>query len=315
MNVRWFRAGIWALGFTVLTAALAFGSQHAPSASEKDPRTPEGKRIYYTQRLVGEPPKIDGTLTDPCWEEGIWSRGYQQFMPLDGGPPSQETEIKILYDDKNVYVAIRAFDTEPEKIDRRRGRRDAIEGDVVGVCFDSYFDHRTGFEFDLTAAGTKIDLILRNDGWDTSWDPVWYGAVGSEPGAWAAEMRIPLSQLRYSDRDVQVWGLHSWRWINRNREEDQWNLIGRDNPGYLYSIGELHGIQGLPKNRRVELLPYVSGEVKSSPDFFNSSTNSVTTAANFCPSEAETYSNLTRSGSIPISPKNFFTSFILRFVL
>ena len=111
-------------------------------------------------------------------------------------------------------------------------RRDDFTGDIVGVCFDSYFDKRTGFEFDLTAGGTKIDLVLGNGEteWDMSWDAVWDGKVGpSTPTGWIAEFRIPLSQLRYGTQDEQVWGLHAWRWIDRNQEEDQWQLIPRKN--------------------------------------------------------------------------------------
>jgi hypothetical protein len=77
-----------------------------------------------------------------------------------------------------------------------------------------------------------------------------------EDSAWTAEMQIPLSQLRYSSEKEQVWGLHAWRWINRNQEECQWNLIPRDSPGPVYDFGELHGIRDIPKSRRIELLPY-----------------------------------------------------------
>lgn len=252
--------------FILIGLAFAFQPLAKGQTAGKSPpaMTSEGKRIYYTQRLESTPPVIDGKLDDQCWSEGSWSGDYLQFMPEEGAHPSQETHLKILYDDNNIYVAMRAFDTEPEKIDRTLGRRDMFEGDILGVCFDSYFDHRTGFEFDLTAGGAKIDLLLMNDGWDTSWDAVWYGAVGEEPNAWTAEMQIPLSQLRYGNKQVQTWGLHSWRWINRNREEAQWNLIPRDNPGHLYSIGELHGIEGIRKSRNLELLPYAMGRYRSS---------------------------------------------------
>ncbi|MBN1560311.1 carbohydrate binding family 9 domain-containing protein, partial [candidate division KSB1 bacterium] len=177
-------------------------------------RTQDGKRIYHSQRLTTEPPRIDGVLDDDCWKEGIWSGNYTQQIPVEGAAPSAETELKILYDDKNLYFAIRAHD-DPAKIDKSRGRRDVIDGDIVGVCFDSYHDQRTGFEFDLTASGTKIDLVLMNDGWDTSWDAVWDGKVAQEDSAWTAEFRVPLSQLRYSNEKQQIWGLHAWRWINR----------------------------------------------------------------------------------------------------
>lgn len=223
--------------------------------------TETGKRIYQTQHINSSPPRIDGILDDESWQEGYWSGNYRQYLPAEGADPSELTELKILYDDDNLYMAIRAHDAHPDKIDRQMGRRDEFTGDIVGICFDSYFDHRTGFEFDLTAAGSKIDLILMNQGWDTNWDAVWYGKVGLEDSAWIAEFQVPLSQLRYGKNEKQIWGLHAWRWINRNQEEDQWALQPRDNLMPLYYIGELHGIEGISRKRRIELLPYSVGKM------------------------------------------------------
>jgi hypothetical protein len=238
----------------------------APPALTDDPSGRKyPPRIYRTVRLQGEPPVIDGRLDDPAWDQGEWAGGFTQQMPTEGAPPSKPTEIKVLYDSRNVYVAVRAFD-DPDQIHRYPGRRDAFAGDVVGICFDSYFDKRGGFEFDLTAGGTKIDLILGNQDGDPSWDAVWNGKVGFEKDAWTAELRIPLSQLRYGPQDEQVWGMHAWRWIDRLQEEDQWNLIPRNNSGILHNIGELHGIHGLERFRHIELLPHVVGEAKSTPE-------------------------------------------------
>ena len=222
-------------------------------------------RIYNTQRLAGKPPSIDGRLDDEAWKEGAWAGDYIQQNPVEGGQASQRTELKILYDEKNVYVAIRAYD-DMTRMAKYSSRRDEIAGDIVGVCFDSYFDKRTGFEFDITSAGTKIDLVLSNEGWDTTWDAVWDGKVAYESNAWTAEFRVPLSQLRYSPDDVQVWGMHAWRWIDRLQEESQWNLIPRTGTGRLYNFGELHGIHGLKARRRIELLPHVVGQVESLPE-------------------------------------------------
>ncbi len=222
--------------------------------------TDAGKRIYQAHRLSGEVPNIDGRLDDVCWQQGVWSGNFTQQIPTEGDPPTAETALKILYDNENIYVGIIAYD-DPELVDRQMARRDAFAGDIVGVALDSYHDCRTAFEFNLTAAGSKIDLILMNDDIDRNWDPVWEGKVAQTDSGWTAEMRIPLSQLRYGNQKEQVWGLHAWRWINRNWEEDQWALIPRDTPGRLYDIGELHGIRNLPKSLRIEILPYVRGNV------------------------------------------------------
>ncbi|MBV5334843.1 MAG: hypothetical protein JZU49_03455, partial [Sulfuricurvum sp.] len=83
-------------------------------------------RTYTTIRLSTAKPIIDGKLDDECWKTGEWSGDFTQLLPKEGAKPSQDTKIKILYDDKNIYVAIRAFDTEPSKISRKLGRRDEL---------------------------------------------------------------------------------------------------------------------------------------------------------------------------------------------
>ncbi|PZX20720.1 hypothetical protein LX69_00145 [Breznakibacter xylanolyticus] len=215
------------------------------------------KRIYVTQRIEGVPPVIDGHLLDEVWLQGDWSGDFTQQFPFEGALPSKPTDVKVLYDDKYIYVGIRAYDAK-DSIDARRGRRDELFGDVVGICFDSYLDYRTGFEFDITAAGAKVDLILLNNGIDFSWNAVWDGKTALLDSMWTAEMRIPLGQLRFGNQAEQVWGLHVWRWINRLGEESQWNLIPRNNAGALYHIGELHGINQLKRGNIFEVNPYAA---------------------------------------------------------
>jgi hypothetical protein len=122
-------------------AALA---QELPAPAQSGAANPFGRkypaRVYRTVRLEGKPPVIDGRFDDEAWKQGEWAGDYTQFMPTEGAPPSQPTELKILYDDKHVYFAIRAYD-DPSKVHRYPGRRDDFNGyavDVVGVCFDSY---------------------------------------------------------------------------------------------------------------------------------------------------------------------------------
>ncbi len=225
---------------------------------------PIERRTYTTVRLTTGKPVIDGRLDDECWKTGEWAGDFIQFIPNEGARPSQPTEVKILYDDRNIYVAMRAYDSEPDKIQRYAGMRDEFVGDMMGVTFDSYHDRRTGFEFDLSAYGQKIDLVLTNPmNTDFSWNPVWEGKVGFEDSAWTAEMEIPLSQLRYSKEDVQVWGLHFWRWIGRLQEESDWEKQTLTGPGVLYYFGDLHGINGLKKSTRLEVMPYTLGKLNT----------------------------------------------------
>ena len=225
---------------------------------------PKPLRVYTTQRISTERPVINGVLDDPCWKTGNWAGDFVQWIPNEGAKPTHPTFVKILYDDKNLYVAIRAVDKEPQKISRKAGRRDELTGDMAGITFDSYHDHRTGFEFDMTAGRQKIDAILPNSGiGDWNWNAVWYGKVAYEDSAWTQELQIPLSQLRYSNKHDQVWGLHVWRWIDRLQEESDWEQQTSTGPGMLYLFGELRGISGLKKSQRIELMPYSLGELRT----------------------------------------------------
>lgn len=220
--------------------------------------------VYTTTRLVTVKPAIDGKLDDECWKHGTWAGDYHQYIPNEGAKPTYPTEFNIQYDDKYIYVAFRAFDGEPEKIQRLAGTRDEFAGDMMGVNFDSYHDHRTGFEFTISAWGQKVDLILFNpENWDFNWNAVWRGKTGLEDSAWVAEIEIPLSQLRYSSEEEQVWGMHTWRWINRYMEESNWEHQTKTGPGVLFNFGELKGIKGLKKSQRLEIMPYALGELNT----------------------------------------------------
>jgi hypothetical protein len=220
------------------------------------------KRIYTTKKVNGNPPIIDGRLTDPVWDAVEWSGDFIQREPYDGKEPSQETAIKILYDDKNLYVGIRAFDTEPEKIEKRLARRDNFAGDWVEINIDSYFDHRTAFSFTVTAAGVKGDEAVTNNGdrWDSSWNPVWYAKTNIDDQGWTAEMKIPFSQLRFANKEKHTWGVQFNRRLFRKEERSNWQFIPRDAPGWVHLFGELHGIEGIKTKRQMEILPYTVGK-------------------------------------------------------
>ena len=220
---------------------------------------------YTTSRLMTAKPVIDGKLDDECWKRGTWTGNYTQSFPREGAKPTFPTELNIQYDDKNLYIVFRAFDSEPDKILRMAGSRDEFVGDVVGISFDSYRNYRTGFEFSITAWGQKIDLVKSNPAKnDFNWNPVWKGKVGVEDSAWVAELEIPLSQLRYSRQDEQVWGMHTWRRISRINENSNWEKQTKTGPGEIYNYGEIHGIKGLKKSRRLEIMPFALGDLRTS---------------------------------------------------
>ncbi len=225
------------------------------------------KRIYVTRQINPHAPKIDGALDDPAWGRVEWGGDFTQREPNDGAEPSQETAFKVLFDESNLYVGIRAFDTEPNKIVRRVIRRDQFDGDLVEINIDSYFDHRTAFSFTINAAGVRGDEAVSNDGdnWDSSWNPVWFGEVSIDEKGWCAEIKIPFSQLRFSSVKEQVWGIQVMRRLFREGEDSLWQYIPKNSGGYVSYFGELHGIKGIKPSRRIELLPYTVGDFRRVP--------------------------------------------------
>ncbi|WP_163711249.1 carbohydrate binding family 9 domain-containing protein [Mangrovibacterium lignilyticum] len=194
----WFAIGLQNSSYSL---GVRTSSENSFGGSSAQDSTRHKKRVYTTIR-ISNPPKIDGKLDDDCWKLGEWQNDYIQYAPIYKAKATHPTDLKILYDDKNVFVAIRAYDNRSE-ITRRLGRRDNYDGDVVGVHFDSYHDLRTAFVFDITSAGQKIDVWVANDGWDTNWNAVWYAKVAYEDSAWTAEFQIPLCQLRYGKSNEQ----------------------------------------------------------------------------------------------------------------
>lgn len=251
------------LCFFLITTGTAFsqGNSYSLSSDSLVNLHAGHKKIYHTIRTVNKP-RIDGKLDDSCWlEEGYWEGDFIQQQPSQGRPPSQNTRYKILYDDDNLYVALKCYDQEPERISAVLGRRDDFtSGDIAGIALDTYFDKTTAFEFNVSAAGQKIDLVhLGAYLGDTNWDAVWEGKAHVADSMWCAEFRIPFSQLRFSDQEDQVWGMHIWRFIDRLDEEDHWKLIPVDAPAMVYIFGELHGISGIRKKRHIELMPFTAG--------------------------------------------------------
>ena len=193
-----------------------------PAIHDQDSTKVVVPKRKYTTRSVGDmaAPVVDGILSEAVWEAVEWTTDYIENRPDEGTPPSYQTKFKILYDDKNLYIGVRCLDGEPEKIVKRLSRRDGFDGDWIEFNIDSYFDKRTAFSFTITAAGVKGDELISNNGnnWDSSWNPIWYAKSQIDGEGWTAEMRIPLSQIKFSKSDDQVWGLQSTRRFFREEE-------------------------------------------------------------------------------------------------
>ena len=172
-------------------------------------------KIYNTLNITSAtPPLIDGALDDSVWASVAWGADFIELAPNENTPPSVQTKFKILYDQKHIYIALKALDPEPSSITNRLSRRDGFVGDRINVLIDSYHDLRTAFLFTVTAAGVRGDEIITDNGdnIDDSWNPIWSTKALIDADGWSAEMKIPLSQLRFSNDKKQLWGLN----ISRN---------------------------------------------------------------------------------------------------
>lgn len=222
-------------------------------------------RVYNTAKLEGQSPVIDGMITEDVWNIVEWQGDFTQKEPFENQKPSQQTAFKIIYDDNNLYVAIRAFDTEPEKIDRRLNRRGNDESDWVAIAFSSYNDKRTAFSFGVTAAGVKADGIVTNDvDWDNTWKPVYVVKTTIDGEGWLAEMKIPLNQLRFSSSAKKVWGLEVMRTLFRKQEFSVWQMVPQEASGWVSMWGELHGIENIKPKKEIALTPYIMGGLDKS---------------------------------------------------
>lgn len=219
-------------------------------------QTPEKKR--YKAAKISVAPVINGILDDESWLAGDWIDDFTQNQPYSGRPASQRTEFKVLFDDDNLYVAVKAFDTSPDSIVNRLTRRDQADGDLVGIIVDSYHDLRTGFLFGVSSAGVKYDLLFSNDGQneDESWDPNWWVKTSLNNEGWVAEMKIPFSQVRFEKNSGDVWGFEMARVLYRKNETDFWQHIPQDAPGFIHMMGEISGFEQIKPRKIFDITPY-----------------------------------------------------------
>jgi hypothetical protein len=259
-----------------LSFALLLALGTADTASAADDATTEAIRARASRRSGSI--SIDGHLDDEGWAKVAPTNGFVQRFPDAGKAPSQDTEFRVVYDDKALYIGVRCYDAEPGEVRGLLTRRDQPStSDWVHVGIDSYFDRRTAFMFGVNAAGVQSDRLLFNDSQeDMSWDAVWSSAASVDESGWIAEMRIPLSQLRFSARDRQAWGLQIMRRVGRTGEESVWSPWPRESAQIVSRFGILEEIEGLEPGRRLEVLPYATGGLAiaevAEDDPFHSST-------------------------------------------
>ena len=209
---------------------------------------------------------IDGRLDEAAWAAAVPATRFVQREPIEGADPDEDTEIRVLYDADAIYIGARMYDDHPEHIGRQLVRRDERGAfDLLSVSIDPNNDRLTGYQFRVSAAGAQRDAYLYDDvRQDDAWDAVWESGVAIDDQGWVAEMRIPLSQIRYETTDgPQSWGINFMRRCLATDEIIDFALQSRQRYGRVSVLGRLNGLV-LPSNaRRLEIRPYSLGSART----------------------------------------------------
>ena len=226
------------------------------SASNDDP---VGKDFVVTAVRTTSPIEIDGLLNEEVWHNGNSITRFTQRDPNEGRQASEKSEVRVAYDDQALYVSAKLYDSCPDSIEARLGRRDSYDSaDLFGFFVDPYYDKRSGYYFGLSAGGTFLDGVLMNDDWDDeSWDGVWDGRARVTDDGWIVEIRVPFSQLRFKEQSEYVWGINFRRDIPRRNEEDYLVYTPKNGSGFVSRFPKLVGLKDIHPANNIEILPYV----------------------------------------------------------
>ena len=227
----------------------------APDARAQQRSVEQPGPVIHAARLE-RPVVVDGRLDEDIWKLAVPADGFTQLNPVEGARATQRTEVRIAYDADAIYVGARLHDTGT--VSRRLGRRDSdLPGsDWLTVIFDSYHDHLTGFSFSVNPSGVRRDARTAGDEDDGSWDPVWEAATTIDAGGWTAELRIPLSQLRFRAEREQTWGVQVIRITGRTNEEALFAFTPKSERAGIPRYGHLTGLEAVAPGGRLELMPY-----------------------------------------------------------
>ena len=220
------------------------------------------------------PIKLDGILDEPAWNsvEAV-SQFYKKF-PNDIGAPKKQTEVKYLFDDKNLYFAFKVYDSGTAIIKSLKRDIGHDGNDGVAIVLDPLNQKTNGFYFVVSALNVQSEGQLTGDseeGLSYSWDTKWFTMTKDYGNYWIAEIAIPLKSIRYNAENKN-WGVNFVRIDAKNFEYSTWTRMG---PNFRsYDLGYT-GLMKWPtnppaSNNNVILLPYLTGGI--SEDKSNSKT-------------------------------------------
>jgi hypothetical protein len=231
----------------------------AGSASAQD----EGRKSAQAANVADGSIRLDGRLDEEVWLKAPAIADFTQKEPVEGAAPTDEMEVRFVYDSSALYVGARMYTRNSNAVQSPLGRRDdSAQAENIQVWLDTFLDRRSAAMFGVTAAGVRLDEFLSSDteeNGDAGFDPVWQARTSIGADNWTAELWIPFSQLRFNRQSELTWGVNVRRFRPTLEEQDYWVLVPRTERVFISRFGDLEGISGIRPPRRLELLPYVAG--------------------------------------------------------
>lgn len=249
---------------TLAAIAIALAVAGALTLAASEPaQNPAPKEPLEIPRLT-HAPKIDGVLDNPIWEtEALKIEAFIQLSPKENGAPTEKTVAYLGHDEKNLYIAFRASDSQASKVRCSITKRDGcMEDDWVFIMLDTFNERRRAFSFLLNPAGVQMDMMRveegGNDNMDDSWDTVFFSDGKVDDGGYTVEAAIPFKSLRFPNEDIKTWNIVLGRNLPRTGEVIMYPHFSRDIPGLL-SNGRTFVIRGaVERSRNVEVMPFVT---------------------------------------------------------
>lgn len=264
--------------FTWRLCALcaAIGIANANAVESPAGFTAQRTKADIQAARVERAPKLDGTLDDPLWQQASPIADFHQREPHEGEPPTEQTEVRILYTTRAVFFGIRCRDSNPLQIAASELRRDVGQGldDHFEIMIDSTFDRRSAYVFQINPLGTQADgLIVEEQGeaspngepasinnegdFDPGWDGVWTSEARVTAEGWTATVEIPFSTLNFRRTEDVLWGINLKRFIRRKNEEVLWRAYQRRfGLTKVSQAGVLGGIHDIESSRLLVIKPY-----------------------------------------------------------
>ncbi|MEO8209883.1 MAG: DUF5916 domain-containing protein [bacterium] len=209
---------------------------------------------------------IDGAPDEAVWKDAAVAKNFTEIGPGDNIKPEVETEVRIFYDDDNIYFAYTCYENDMSGIRASVSDRDRMySDDWVGPFINTYGDLKQAFEAYVNPKGIQGDLLWTPDNEDENFDLIYESEAKMYKDKWTAEIKIPFKSLRFPDKEIQVWRIHLLR--NRPRGERQriyWASVSRDDPSFLGQSGYLKGIKNIKRGTDIQVLPYVLGTQSNS---------------------------------------------------